>query len=92
MGQVAAADLHRREPLDVGRPVPRQQRGRAIHARVAQPRLGRADQPARRQRAMIAGEEADGVRRLIAAADGWLARCAPGQPQGLGGNSPGAGW
>ena len=63
VGQVAAADFDRRKPLDVVGPMPGQQRGRSIHARVTQPRLGRMDQPARHQRPLIAGEEAHGMRR-----------------------------
>ena len=55
--QVTPADLHRRKLLHVRRPVPGQDRRRAIHARVAQPRLGRHGQPSGHQRAVIAGKE-----------------------------------
>ncbi len=65
VGEIPRADLDRREPIDVGRPLPRQQRRRPIHARVTQPRFRRVDQPARRQRALVAGEEADRVVRLF---------------------------
>ena len=68
VGQIPRADLDRRKPLDVGRAVPGQERGRAIDARMTEPRLGRADQAARRDRAMLAGEDADDVRRTIVAA------------------------
>ena len=75
VGQVARADLDRRQPLDVGRSVPREKRGRAVDARVTEPRLGRADQPPRHHGPMIAGEKADDMRRFVA-----LGRC-PGQTQ-----------
>ena len=71
VGEIPRTDLDRRKPIDVGRPLPRQQRRRPIHARVTQPRLRRVDQPARRERALVAGEEADRVVRL-----GFLPRTA----------------
>ncbi len=62
--QVLGACFDRREPLHVGRPMPGQQAGRAVHSRMTQPRLGRRDQPARHQRALVAGKEAHRRRRF----------------------------
>ena len=59
VSQIAGTDLDGRKPRHVLRRVPRQQRRRPVHARVTQPRLRRADQPARRQHALVAGKQAD---------------------------------
>ena len=64
VGQITRVDLDRRQSLDVGRSVPGKKRRRAVDARMAEPRLGRVDQPPRHHGPMIAGEEADDVRRL----------------------------
>ncbi len=77
MGHIPRADLDRRQPLDVGRSVPRKEFGRAVNARMTEPRLGRTDQPSRHHRAMIAGKKADDVRRLRARPGR-----GPGQTQG----------
>ena len=63
VGEIPRADFDRREFFHVLRPAPRQNRRRPIHARMTEPRLGRVDQPARRERALLAGEEADDVRK-----------------------------
>ena len=73
--QVSRTHVDRGEPLHVGRPVPRQHRRRAVHARVTQPRLGRDDQPSGHRGPVIPGEEADRVRPVFA---------VPGKPQGIG--------
>jgi hypothetical protein len=65
VGQIPGADFHRRKPFDVFGPMPRQQRRSAIHARMAQPRLGRVYQSPRRQRAMIAREKTHRITNLI---------------------------
>ena len=80
VGQIPGTDFDRREPLDVFGPVPGQQRRRAIHARVTQPRLGRVDQPPRRQRAVIAGKKTHGIAVLVGFAHRSSLRPAPLAP------------
>ncbi len=57
MRQVPRACFDRRQTLNIVRPVPRQQLGRAINARVTEPRFRAGDQASRLRRAMIARQE-----------------------------------
>ena len=59
--QVARRRLDRRDARHVGRGAPGQERRGAIDAGVAEPGLGRGDQPAGHRAAVVAGELADGV-------------------------------
>ena len=89
VGHVPRADLDRRQSLNVGRSVPGEKLGRAVHARMTEPRLGRTDQPPRHHRSMIAGEKADDVRRFVAA---WTRRrCPSGAPAAVQGKRNAAG-
>ena len=61
--------------------MPGQQRGRTVDARVAEPRLGRADQSPRHHRPVVPGEKADDVRRLVATRRARYTGHRPGQSQ-----------
>ena len=65
MLQVSTRGIDRRKTIHIDGPLPRQQLGRAIHARVTKPTLGRNNHPPRHHRAMVTSKKPHGMVRIF---------------------------